>query len=135
MTRKTLTTTLAAALALTTLVTAASQAVSADRALMRNLSSNSVAASPNTNLQFIPIKLNLVCGVYGTPVEFPNDIRIWQPTGYAVPAGTKVFWKVPGSSFQGVATLPKIEPGKAYTLSNALPGGYPAGPNCQISQL
>jgi hypothetical protein len=99
------------------------------------MASNSVATSPYAKFRVLRLSLYLKCGVYGSPVEFPNDIQIWQPTGYAVPAGTKVFWKIPGTNHQGVAVLPKIEPGKAYSLSNVLPGGFPAGPNCSITQL
>lgn len=75
--------------------------------------------------------LNVDCEVAGSPVEFPNDIKIWSTSG--ILAGTMLAWNVPGSSFDGVLEMPALAPNQAAFISNALPGGLPAGTPCEVA--
>ena len=73
--------------------------------------------------------LQLECAVAGTPVEFPNDIKVWSTQTIA--AGTQVAWNVPGSTFDGLFELPALAANQHAFLSSVLPGGLPAGTPCE----
>ena len=73
--------------------------------------------------------LQLECAVAGTPVEFPNDIKVWSTQ--AIAAGTQVAWNVPGSTFDGLFELPALAANQHAFLSSVLPGGLPAGTPCE----
>ena len=74
------------------------------------------------------VSIGFRCEVSGTPVEFPNDIRLTRVVG-ATTAGTSVAYAVPGGH-TGVVTLPALAAGQSYHVSNAVPGGLPAGTAC-----
>lgn len=72
------------------------------------------------------------CAVAGTPIEFPDDVKIWETTGKTVPAGTKIKWTVKAGNGQivksGQHTLAApLGAGKVAFLSNVLPFAMPAG--------
>lgn len=69
------------------------------------------------------------CLVSGTPVEFPNDIKIVNTNGYHTPAGVKVAYLTPYGKI-GTTVLPGLAPGAYHFVSNAIPGGAPAGSTC-----
>ncbi len=71
---------------------------------------------------------NFNCSVSGTPVEFPNDIRLVRAVG-PTEAGTFVKWSVPGTPYSGFVTLPALAAGQSFRISNVLPG-LPAGTRC-----
>jgi hypothetical protein len=80
-------------------------------------------------------KLNLMkivgCAVSGSPVEFPDDVKIINKGFGPLVAGTKVKWSVPSAGKQGVYTLTAgLASGKAVLLSGVLPGGVEAGNAC-----
>lgn len=75
--------------------------------------------------------LRFDCTVTGTPVEFPNDIKIWSAE--AVAAGTRVAWSVPGSSFDGLLELPALAANQHAFLPGVLPAGLPAGSPCDAT--
>ncbi len=79
-------------------------------------------------------KLSFDCVVAGTPVEFPNDIRISNPYDFSVAAGTVAFYSAPYGN-TGTVTLPALAPGAGIYVSNAVPGGITAGTPCSASQL
>ena len=76
------------------------------------------------------IAIKVGCVVNGTPVEFPNDIFIVNQSGVALQARTQVKWNTQNNAFSGVVQLPAMQPGQAHFVSNALPGGLPAGTPC-----
>jgi hypothetical protein len=83
-------------------------------------------------------KLNLMkivgCAVSGSPVEFPDDVKIINKGFGAIVAGTKVKWSVPSAGKQGVYTLTAgLASGKAVLLSGVLPGGVEAGKTCSAN--
>ena len=65
--------------------------------------------------------LQLECAVAGTPVEFPNDIKVWSTQ--AIAAGTQVAWNVPGSTFDGLFQ----RPARRLACGHALRGGGAVG--------
>lgn len=80
-----------------------------------------------------PIKLSFDCVVDGTPVEFPNDIRISNPYSFAT-ASVQVAYAAPGGN-TGVVMLPALAPGQGIFVSNAVPGGGIVGMACTAQQL
>lgn len=98
------------------------------------LSGVQVYRAPATKIpamQFFPYTFN--CRVQGSPVEFPDDLMVWNTSGYTVPHGTKVKWRVNGSQIAGVATLPQMAPGAGVSLSNVLGNGMSGG-TCTITK-
>lgn len=87
---------------------------------------------PGTVLR--PIKLQFACVVAGTPVEFPNDIAISNTYNFATPAGVSVSYTAPFGN-TGVVTLPSLAPGATHIVSNAIPGGHPAGAPCTATEI
>ena len=80
------------------------------------------------------LKLSFDCVVAGTPVEFPNDIRISNPYSFTVAAGTVATYSAPfGNS--GTVVLPALAPGAGVYVSNAVPGGITAGAACSASEM
>ncbi|MCP3970714.1 MAG: hypothetical protein GY717_10460 [Rhodobacteraceae bacterium] len=126
-----LTSTLAAAAIAMTGFTAA-QAGSSTPTLSRSVDPGvaSVIRGPVINM-----KISFTCAVNGTPVEFPNDIMIVNPHAFATDAGVKVAWATQNNAFSGVLTLPTLQPGQMHFVSNALPGGLPAGTPCSAQQI
>ncbi len=82
----------------------------------------------------VRIKMVFGCAVSGTPIEFPNDIGIFNTNNFAIPAGVKVLYSTPFGG-AGIATLPALAPGQAFHVSNAVPGGLPAGTPCTAKKL
>lgn len=75
------------------------------------------------------------CQAQGTPVEFPNDIVIVNKSAHAIPAGTKVKWKMVSMNVSGIKVLPNLAPGAHVFIANAVPGGIPAGSACTVQKI
>lgn len=80
------------------------------------------------------LKLGFDCVAQGTPVEFPNDIRISNPYDFTTPAGIEVAYAAPYGN-AGVVVLPALKPGHGVFVSNAVPGGIPAGAPCSAVEM
>lgn len=80
------------------------------------------------------LNISLDCEVAGTPVEFPDDIRISNPYSFAIAAGTVASYLAPFGN-TGTVVLPALEPGHGVYVSNAVPGGITAGSACSASTL
>ncbi|MDF0603963.1 hypothetical protein P1J78_24965 [Psychromarinibacter sp. C21-152] len=97
-----------------------------------------VTRSPDRTLTVVPdvkrypLKLSFACVVSGTPVEFPNDIRISNPYDFATGA-VQVAYLAPGNH-SGLVNLPALAPGEGVFVSNAVPGGMTAGAPCEAVQ-
>ena len=132
MTIKSVKISIATALAVSTLGTAMTQA--ADNRLLLQRATPAGQMAPLGNRAIAKMKLKFDCVVAGTPVEFPNDIRISNPYNFAVAAGTVVAYSAPfGNS--GTVVLPALAPGAGFFVSNAVPGGITAGAACAASQI
>jgi hypothetical protein len=81
----------------------------------------------------LQVAYNVACRVQGTPVEFPNDITIINNGPATVPAGTKLHWWMTKPAKQGDHVLGSDLPANKHVLiSNAIPGGLPAGMSCGV---
>ena len=92
-----------------------------------------VVIGPAMRMPIVPLKLSFACEVAGTPVEFPNDIRISNPYNFTVQAGTVAHYSAPFGN-TGTVVLPELAPGAGIYVSNAVPGGITAGTPCSASQ-
>jgi len=89
---------------------------------------------PADPVRVTPYRMEFDCMVAGTPVEFPDDIRIANPYGFTVPAGTVAVYTGPfGNS--GQVILPMLKPGGGVYVAHAIPGGAEAGAWCSASAL
>ena len=70
------------------------------------------------------------CKAQGTPVEFPNDLVVVNKGPGNISAGTKINWRMENSFAQGSYVLPALAPNQQAFISNANPGGLPAGTKC-----
>lgn len=70
------------------------------------------------------------CKAQGTPVEFPNDLVVVNKGPGSISAGTKINWRMENSFTQGSYVLPALAPNQQAFISNANPGGLPAGTKC-----
>src|SRR5690606_11438322 len=75
------------------------------------------------------------CVVSGTPVEFPNDIRVTNLGSTAIPAGTKINWEVNPSTKGNYELSSALNPNQSASLSNVLGGGLEAGTPCSASPV
>ena len=132
MTRNSRKTAIATALALTALGAVATQA--ADNRLQLQRETTNIQMAPLANGAIVNMKMKFDCVVSGTPVEFPNDIRISNPYSFAIGAGTVVAYKAPFGN-AGTVVLPALAPGAGFHVSNAVPGGITAGAPCSASQV
>ena len=78
-----------------------------------------------------PLSSSKLCG---SPVEFPDDIRITNPHNFATDAGIVVAYNAPYGN-TGTVVLPALAPGAGFHVSNAVPGGVTAGAPCSASQI
>ena len=86
-------------------------------------------ATPAVTVAKMKLVPSVSCKVQGTPVEFPDDIYIFNDGPAMVPKGTMIHWSIPSSNMQGEYTLlADLERGKGVFISGALPGGHGAGP-------
>ena len=83
--------------------------------------------APSKGLQYI-VKFD--CKAQGTPVEFPNDLVVVNKGPGSISAGTKINWRMENSFTQGSYVLPALAPNQHAFISNANPGGLPAGTKC-----
>lgn len=104
------------------------------RALMMPLFPDLATRAPHAMPLHAPMPrygLQLDCVVAGTPVEFPNDIRISNPYRFALDAGT-IGYSAPGGH-SGTVNVATLGPGQGFYVSNAVPGGMTAGAPCSAS--
>lgn len=74
----------------------------------------------------------LKCLARGTPVEFPNDVQIWNEGTTTLKAGGSITWEFEAPNFKGTHKLTEdLLPGKSIYLSNVLPNGVPADTKCK----
>jgi hypothetical protein len=83
----------------------------------------------------LSLKLAPKCRVEGSPAQFPDDIQLGNAGSYAMPAGTKIKWKLDAyNNYGGVHTLlADLAPGKWVLLNHVFPGGVEAGQDCTVS--
>lgn len=60
------------------------------------------------------------CAALG-PVEFPQNVQIWNGANFTAPAGIRVRWTL-ASGLSGVAALPALAPGKGIVVKTGLLG-------------
>ena len=104
-----------------------------NRFQLQRITTNAQMA-PLANGAILKMKLKIDCVVSGTPVEFPNDIRISNPYNFAIDTGTVVAYNAPFGN-TGTVVLPALAPGAGFHVSNAVPGGITAGAPCTVSQI
>lgn len=95
----------------------------------------SAEAAPNKRVPSQRVKLPspaVSCGFYGTPVEFPNDVRITNDSKRTLKKGTRIAWGATAGNPKGTHALSAdLAPGKSTQLSNVVPGGIEAGRPCK----
>lgn len=92
-----------------------------------NANGMTVQMSPKANTA-----RHLSCKVWGTPVEFPDQVLLTNDGNIAIPAGTKVHWQTRDHARSGNFTLPKtLAVGKSAYAPE--PGGYARGAPCDVS--
>lgn len=79
------------------------------------------------------LKLSFGCEVAGTPVEYPDDIRITNPYSFAIGAGVKVAYAAP-YGHSGEVLLPAMAPGQSIYVDGAVEGGLAPGVSCTAVQ-
>jgi hypothetical protein len=61
------------------------------------------------------------CAALG-PVEFPQNVQIWNGANFTTPAGLRVRWTKAGNGPTGIAILPALAPGKGIVVKTDLLG-------------
>lgn len=78
----------------------------------------------------------VACRFTGTPVEFPNDMRVENAGQVPIKQGTKVSWQSENGAHKGTVTLSKdLAPGANEFFSGVVAGGIEAGHPCKASLL
>lgn len=77
---------------------------------------------------------SLDCTVQGTPVEFPDDVYIFNKGAVAVPKGKTLHWSIPNTNRAGDYILTEqLAAGKGVFVSGAVGGGMAAGIKCGVT--
>jgi len=84
---------------------------------------------------WLKIQYNFACFASGGGTDFGTTVIVINKSTVAVPAGTKVRWKMAGKTLSGVKTLPQLAPGKGIDISNALPQPLATGHPCTVRTL
>lgn len=84
----------------------------------------------------VAVSYSFGCVVQGTPVEFPDDIRIKNLGTQAVPKGTTLRWSIPNTNRAGNHVLTAdLAPEAMITLSGVVSGGTAAGAACDVTVI
>ena len=79
---------------------------------------------------------HLGCPVWGTPVDFPNDVELTNTGGATIPSGYKIHWDVPAPHHEGTYTFTAPLPaGQHVFIGNAVPGGAGRGEQCTTTAV
>lgn len=80
------------------------------------------------------LRYSLDCTVQGTPVEFPDDIYVYNKGVGAVAKGKILHWSIPNTTRAGDYTLTQdLASGKGVFLSGVVGGGMSAGVKCGVT--
>jgi hypothetical protein len=97
------------------------------------------AQAPNAVIQVNPNILvplpTASCVVQGTPVEFPDDIRLTNTSPYALQAGKWIYWHLHNQAYGWHQLSAPLAPNASVFLGNAFTGGWPAGATCTAQVL
>ncbi|MFO1183584.1 MAG: hypothetical protein U1E56_02200 [Bauldia sp.] len=94
--------------------------------------SPNMTVNPNAVRGFISVG----CAVQGTPVEFPDDIRLTNKGNMPIAAGTRIQWSMTGPNHSGIHKLTSaLAPGGSVFLSHAFGGGVEAGHPCSAKAI